>query len=288
MTKSSYNKIKREYFFIIDNDYVKLYAKYLGVTATAVFNSLNMHADSEGKCFPSMELIAEQHNINRHTVSKALKKLEEWNMINIAREYNRKLKKRKNNVYKLIPKERWKKLPVKKSDNKSHGTKNAMTMASKIPYDVTEDASNKTHITRNIEEKSIWGKPPNRFLSPSGNLKLSKNWNSDKAILALRENTCKDYQIIGLYFHIQQWYFPNESTFDIKLKRSLRAAKTLIDYPISDIKMTMVWLNGAGFDYNIDENWSLEAVGKYINDCIATDFIPDGEERTEKLNIINT
>ena len=102
MIKSPYSKIKRDHFFMIDNDYVTLYAKHLGVMATAVYTSLLKHADIEtNRCWPSMELIAEQHGIHRKSVSKALKKLEEWNIISTARAIDRKNKKRKNNVYEV-------------------------------------------------------------------------------------------------------------------------------------------------------------------------------------------
>lgn len=306
MTKLPYNKRKKVHFFQIDNDYVKHYAKHLGVVATAVFTSLNMHANTEGKCFPSMELIAEQHGIDRHTVSRALKKLEEWNMINVGRTYNRKLKRRKNNTYELLPKELWKDLPVENEvvdnidydiedtiedeglpwegiDNEGHGTKNTMHVVSKIPNDGTEDASNNTHITRTIKEDSLCGQEPTKTDKkniPSKASSKSAVWSSDKAILALIENDCKDYQIIGEYFFIQQYSFNDKSSFEAAIKRSLRAARALTGYKIDDIRKTMKWMKEKEFDMG----WSLEAVKGYIDDCISTDFISDEDKRGELLN----
>lgn len=314
---------KRDHFFIIDNDYVKLYAKHLGVVATAVFTSLNMHADSEGKCFPSMELIAEQHNIDRHTVSRALKKLEKWNMISTKHGIDRRLKKRKNNVYELLPKELWGKLPNEDQDeddnlggfcddiildennfwawndidedgkedtindhDKSHGNIDATHMASILPYDGTENTSNKKHIIRTIEENSYCGQEPTKTDSGNSYSMVSSEphlWNSKKAILSLVNNDYKDYQIIGEYFLIQKFFFSSKLAFEKKLKRSLKAAKALKMYDIADIIKTMKWMNNEDFDMG----WSLEAVIRNIDDCISTDFIPDTEERTEQLNIIN-
>jgi len=305
---------KRKNYFMIDNDYVIHYARHLGIVATAVFTSLNMHADGDGKCFPSMELIAEEHSIDRHTVSKAINKLEVWNMIHVGKSYNRKLKRRKNNTYILIPRKFWRDLPVEDDEiededysneytieddgNKSHGTENATHMASRIPNDGTEDTSNKTHITRPIKEDSICGEPTELPLSLSKKLQLLGNrksgkstlgvsksavWDSNKAIQSLINNDCKDYQIIGEYFLIQKMAFSNKLDFEEKLKRSLRPAKALEEYPIDDIRKTMQWMNNQEFDMG----WSLERVWGYIDDCFETDFIPNGEDRDKQLNIIN-
>ena len=313
-------KKKRDHFFIIDNIYVKLYAKHLGVAATAVFTSLNMHADADGKCFPSMELMAEQHGIDRHTVSRALKKLENWNIISIGRAIDRKLKKRKNNSYELQPKELWKK-PAENVDNnnqdsyddvevdednfwgwndfeenetknsnsnnheESHGIINATQMALEIPYNGTEDTSNKTHIIRTMKENPLCGQEPTKT-SEEPSLFFSSGssvWNSENAILGLIKSSYKDYQIIGSYFYVQQYSFRNKMAYEKAVERSLRAAKALKEYTIDDIRKTMKWLD----DKDFDTGWSLEAVNRYIDDCISTGFILDGEERTEQLNIIN-
>ena len=307
MKKLPYNRMRREHFFMIDNDYVKLYAKHLGVVATAVFTSLNMHADADGRCFPSMELIAEQHGIDRHTVSKALKKLEEWNMILVGRAYNRSLKKRKNNEYTVIPINFWNGLPegdqvvdsidygIKTTieDNeipfaiidrdKSHGNKDAMYVASKIPDGGTEYTSNKTHTIKTKEEKSLCGLTPTVPHKENTSLKTLAVWNSVQAVQALVESGYKDYQIIGTYFYIQEYFFEDESAFKTGIERLLRVAKILKEYEMDDIKKTMKWLS----DQDFELDWSLEAVRHYIDDCISTDFILDGKERTEQLNIIN-
>lgn len=299
-------------FFRIYNDYVTHYARYLSVVATAVYTSLCKHADINGKCWPSMDLIAEQHGIERHAVGKAIKKLEEWNMINTGKSYDRKLKRRKNNTYILVPRKFWKDLPVEYDieDNedhgnedtiddlpltnpKSHGNKNTMYMESKIPDYGTEDTSNKTHVTRTIKEDTLCGEPTELPLSLSKKLQLLGNgkigvsklaiWNSDKAIQSLINNDCKDYQIIGEYFLIQKLVFNSKLAFEEKLKRSLKPAKALLEYRIGDIRKTMKWLNDSKFDMD----WSLEAVLKYIDDCVKTNFIQNSTSRIELLNRLN-
>lgn len=291
MIRSPYSKLKTGHFFQIDNDYVKLYAKHLGVMATAVFTSLNMHADAMGVCFPRMELIAEQHGIDRHTVSRALKKLEEWNIISTKRAIDRKLRKRKNNVYEILPKELWRKLPIEDSLSQpvyrlSHGTVDTLHMASRIPNDGTEDTSNKTHLITPIEENSLCGQEPTKTYKENTSPKASSVpavWNSDQAIQSLIKSGDKDYQIIGTYFYMQQYSFSDRPACVKTLERSLKAAKALRGYKVDDIRKTMEWMNEQEFELG----WSLEAVNHYVDDCISTNFMPEGEERGKLLNIIN-
>ncbi len=330
--RSPYNRTQREHFFMVDNDYIKYYAKHLGRTATVVYMSLLMHADYDTKrCFPSMQLIAEQHGIDRHTVGKAISKLEKWNMIRIVRLFDRKLVKRKNYTYTLVPIELWKKLPVEDTEtlenendgtkdamdddddlpfivggyndrHKSHGNKDATHMVSKMPYSGTKDANNNTNLIIPKEENSFCGEPTELSLSikklqllregksKKSILGISKSavWNSNQAILSLVKNSCKDYQIIGEYFSTKELSFNNKSAFNTAIKRSLKAAKSLIGYKINDIRKTMQWLNEYDFDYSEpDISWSLEAVNRHIDDCVATDFISESKERIGQLNIIN-
>jgi hypothetical protein len=217
--RSPYNKTQREHFFMVDNDYIKYYARHLGRTATAVYMSLLMHADYDTKrCFPSMQLIAEQHGIERHTVGKAISKLEEWNMIRIERLFDRKLVKRKNYTYTLVPIEFWKKLPVEDDETnenedrgiedatedddddlpfsvfvsddikKSYGTKNTTHMVSKIPDSGIEDSNNNTNITKTKEENSFCGEPTELPFSLSKKFQLLKNEKSKKSTLGVSKS----------------------------------------------------------------------------------------------------
>jgi DNA-binding transcriptional regulator YhcF (GntR family) len=283
---------------------------------TAVYTSLCKHRDKDtNRCFPSMEIIAEQHGIHRKTVSKALNKLEEWNIIRVGRAYDRKLKRRKNNVYDLLPRELWNALPVEdevidyvdfgikktigEDDDKSHGTENATRMVSTILNDGTEYTSNNTHITRLNKEDLPCGEPTELSLSLTKKSQLLEKgkkekstlrvsvpavWNSDQAVLSLIKSYYKDHQIIGAYFYIQQDSFKDRPACVKAVERSLRAAKALEGYEIDDIRKTMKWMKDSEFD----KGWSLEAVNRYIDDCIKTNFIPNGTSRIELLNRLNT
>lgn len=93
--------------FKIDDKYLNGYARVCKPVATAVYNSLCRHAEFHSqKAFPSQKLIAYQHNISVDTVSRAIKKLVEYNIVMIERE--RRGGKFINYVYTLLDKSVWK------------------------------------------------------------------------------------------------------------------------------------------------------------------------------------
>lgn len=103
----------------IDDKYLNGYAKLCGAYATCVYNSLSRHAEfNSQECFPSIDLIAKQHNISRPSVIKGIKKLFEYNIITIIKEKNEK-GRQKNNVYILLDKSEWKSIRVNEVDTES-------------------------------------------------------------------------------------------------------------------------------------------------------------------------
>jgi DNA-binding MarR family transcriptional regulator len=290
---------RRTHYFDVDNDYIKSYAKHLGVMCTAVYTSLCMHSDYETqRCWPSMSTIAEQHGIERHTVSRALKKLEEWNIIKIARAIDRKNRKRKNNIYTLLSKEVWREVPDEEalqivyipgdivditdgtfmSTEKSHGSYNTLHMESKVPQDGTESSSNKTHIIKIIEEKSNCGQEPTISGEEEGDSQeddVMVTWDYRVEILMLLKSDYKDYRIIGEYFKFKEWSFDSMTSFVKEFDRTLKPANLLKKYKIQDIKDAMKWCKDA---YELEAGWTLETVVKKIDDCIDSSFFPQAEE----------
>lgn len=101
----------------IDDAYLNGYAKLCGIFATAVYNSLSRHADFHTQeCFPSIEKMAEQHNISKPSVIKGLKELENWGIISITKEKDSKTKRQLPNVYLLVDKSEWKPKPSRVND----------------------------------------------------------------------------------------------------------------------------------------------------------------------------
>lgn len=104
------NKRSKGWFYL-DNDYLNGYARLMNPMTTLVYVSLCRHADNNTQeCFPSMKLIAEECNISKPTVVKAIKELEDWNIISVERSLRQK-DKQAPNIYTLLDKIVWKEKP---------------------------------------------------------------------------------------------------------------------------------------------------------------------------------
>jgi hypothetical protein len=147
-------------WFWLDNEYLNGYAKYLGATCTVVYISLCRHADNKTQtCFPSMETMATENGINAKSVSRSIKKLVEWNIINVQEDYDKKNKKRKNNIYTLLAKSEWKQKPQDiKSDGSTHQTYSPKPQDKLDESHQTPVPSNNTHI--NNTHITIAGQSP--------------------------------------------------------------------------------------------------------------------------------
>lgn len=139
---------RQKEWFWLDNEYLNGYARFLGPVGTAVYISLCRHADNKTQtCFPSMELIAEENGIgSRNTVSKAINALEEWNIIKIEKNYNKKTKQRENNVYTLLAKSEWKPKPCTNNEHGIHAQINEKPCTNNDESHAQELSSNNTHI----------------------------------------------------------------------------------------------------------------------------------------------
>lgn len=101
--------LRKKNQFKIDDAYLNGYARVCKPVATAVYNSLCRHAEFHSqKAFPSQGLIAYQHDISSKTVSRAIKKLAEYNIILIERD--RWQGKFDRYVYTLLDKSEWKQI----------------------------------------------------------------------------------------------------------------------------------------------------------------------------------
>ena len=84
----------------MDNEYLNEYAKYFGPVGTAIYVSLCRHADNDTqKCFPAMELIAEEVGTSINTVKKYIALFAKYRLIAVERERDVISKKWLNNVY---------------------------------------------------------------------------------------------------------------------------------------------------------------------------------------------
>ena len=139
----------------IDDAYLNGYARLCGVYATAVYNSLSRHADfNTQEAFPSIEKIAEQHNISRRSVIRGIKELELWGIIKITREKDTKTYRQKVNVYFLVDKTEWKPKPDSRvTDVHSENTKAECIIDQSRVTDMHESRVTDVHCKDNTEEK---------------------------------------------------------------------------------------------------------------------------------------
>lgn len=95
--------LRRKEFFQVDDAYLNGYARICGIYATGVYIALCRHADNSSQvCFLSISTIARKLNISRCQVIRALKKLEEFNIVKKVKTDG------KHNTYYLIDKRFWK------------------------------------------------------------------------------------------------------------------------------------------------------------------------------------
>lgn len=206
-------------WFWLDNEYLNGYAKHLGTTCTVVYISLCRHSDNKTQeCFPSMDTIAEENGMKRNAVSRAIKKLEDWNIISVKKEYDKKTKKRKNNVYTLLAKSEWKEKPC---TLKIHGEPCTPKEETHAPL----EGSNNTHInnTNNGEDSPfVW---------------------EDYLEKMVDKGNQRHIRIIGAYFKIRGKRFDALSEVTTAIKRHVKPAKELIGFPNSKIGEAMRKLN---------------------------------------------
>lgn len=89
--------------FIVDDKFLNGYARFLGIYAVGVYNSLCRHANREQKCWPSINRMAKELAIGRNKVIDSLKYLEFWQIIKKVRPA-----KKLTNRYILLSKRYWK------------------------------------------------------------------------------------------------------------------------------------------------------------------------------------
>jgi len=98
--------------FQVDDAYLNGYARHCGISATGVYITLCRHVDYQTQtCFPSKKLIAEKLGISEKTVYTAIKKLEEWNIIEKDPQERKTDGSFKVTNYILLDKSVWKELP---------------------------------------------------------------------------------------------------------------------------------------------------------------------------------
>jgi len=92
--------------FMMDDEFIDKMAKLCGWQGTIVYNSLCRHTNKNQECFPSIKLMAEQHNVSRPTIIKGIEALKKRSVIDVGRTRS-KGGKWLNNIYILLDKSDW-------------------------------------------------------------------------------------------------------------------------------------------------------------------------------------
>lgn len=80
----------------------------------------------------------------------------------------------------------------------------------------------------------------------------------------LIESNRRDFVVIGLFARAKGMTEWNRDQRDAFIRRYVRAAKNLVGYKINDIMNTMAYLHK-----NANFKWTLETIGKYIDEDLA-------------------
>ena len=90
----------------MDDTYLNGQAKLCGWQGTIVYLSLCRHSSKEQECFPSIKLMADEHNVNRKTILKGIENLSKRNVISVEK-MRTKNGQWLNNTYILLDKSEW-------------------------------------------------------------------------------------------------------------------------------------------------------------------------------------
>ena len=246
------DKRKKEKF-LIDDNYLNGQAKICGWQASLVYMSLCRHANKDQESFPSIQLISEELAISRPTVVKGLKNLEKYNVIKIQKKRT-KDGRWLNNTYILLDKSQWIKT------NQVNDVDTDQVNENKNPSQRELKPKSTTFTLRkHIEGNTLKETHILRAEAREGN-----------KILNLLEDKKKHIQIIGLYAKAKNIIFENKEQQQSFIRRNLRPAKNLIGYPAQRIINTMDYLR-----QNADYKWTLETVGKFIDENLDTLYKDD-------------
>jgi hypothetical protein len=91
-----------------------------------------------------------------------------------------------------------------------------------------------------------------------------KEWNYKSFLSGMEDHKRRDFQIMALYWDFKEIKFTNREQAMGEIKRLLRPAKELVAFEDDKIYKTMEWLKG-----NASFKWTLETVGKYINENLS-------------------
>jgi len=164
------NNFKKNVYLKPD-EYLNGWAKKCGWKASLVYDSLWRHADENHKCFPSIELMAEENGVSRDTIMRGLKTLIEHCLVD-KEEKRSSAGKFLFNSYTLLDKTKWKE-PTK-SLTATRSTK-SLTASNQVAHSDYKDTHKKD--THKLVTKVTNTAKPNNVdnLKRTNNLSVSRS-----------------------------------------------------------------------------------------------------------------
>lgn len=237
-------------WFYLDDEYFNGYAKVFGPIGTSVYLALCRYVDKDQKCFPSESTIAKQIGCGERSVREYLKRLEEWNIIEIERERDSRTKSWKNNVYWLLDKSEWNQKPPAAGADGSEGEPSA--------------ADDKTQRQTHRQQVPHKGYSKDTQIKDTHIAAVAAEWSYMTALRKMVDDKRADIKIIAMYYPIKGMTYASSAQLTAAIRRDLRAAGRLKAYPMGRVWEVMMWLKD-----NADFKWTLETVHKYIDENLA-------------------
>lgn len=156
------NEFKKNVYLKPD-EYLNGWARKCGWKATLVYDSLWRHADKNRNCFPSINLMAEEHGVSRDTIMRGLKTLIAYCLVKKETCRNKK-GKFLHNAYTLNNKTKWK--DVSKSPTATRVSKSPTAYIQVAHSDHKDTHIKDTHINtlKSITEREFGNQEINRLL----------------------------------------------------------------------------------------------------------------------------
>lgn len=238
--------------FMIDDEFIDKMARLCCHQGTIVYTSLCRRTDRGQECFPSIQLMAEEHGVSTRTILRGLKKLSERNVIKIGKT-RKKDGKWLNNTYTLLDKSVWKYDQVTNSHMDSHVTKMDLPCDKNDGSHVTYSHTKETHIRKPIKKETHIAKAS-----------FADEFDLKSYIEEMIGNKQKHISLIGGYFKFllqeNKINFPSKKAIQVEIKRWIKDAMTIVEYTEEQrVKATDHVMK------EFPEYWNLGTVAKYIN-----------------------
>lgn len=260
-------------FYMKPDEYLNGWAKKCGWQATLVYDSLWRHADRSREAFPSVQRMAEEHGVSEDTISRGIKVLEEYHIINKEKKTDPDTGRFLHNTYILLAKKHWvepihtavsgmESTPLSAETHTAvSGTKDTHIKYTHIPPIVPQegDGLDKTReearAKKEHREKKKLG-----FTGFTPKVKPSRQYSEDKLVdcpnVAEGHQGCIDY--IDSLKDVYGKVFTNRPLQFYHLHSILKAG-----YTFPDIDKVIQFLDDS--QYYIDNGWDMQTVSNLIS-----------------------